>query len=88
MTNPKLVSLVITIALLASSAGQVSAGPALYGVCQTGCCSLAVACYSAAGATFGTVLAVAATPAILGCNTAFGICSAKCAAVTLPAPTL
>lgn len=64
-----------------------TAGPAAYGICQAGCSGLAVACYSAAGATFGTVVAAAATPAaILGCNAAFGACSAKCAVVAL-APT-
>lgn len=64
------------------------AGPAAYGVCQAGCAALVVACYTAAGATFGTVTAGAGTPAvILGCNTAFGTCSAKCAAVLLlPTP--
>uniref|UniRef100_A0A915HNL3 Uncharacterized protein n=1 Tax=Romanomermis culicivorax TaxID=13658 RepID=A0A915HNL3_ROMCU len=41
------------------------------------CCAGAVACYSAAGFTFGTVVASAATPVvILGCNAALGACSA------------
>ncbi|KAF8869836.1 hypothetical protein BD779DRAFT_640049 [Infundibulicybe gibba] len=44
-------------------------GPVAYGICQTGCNSLAVACYAAAGFTFGTVIAAPATPAvILACN--------------------
>jgi hypothetical protein len=68
--------------------GQSAAGPIGYGICQTGCSGLVVACYTAAGATFGTVVAAAATPAaILGCNAAFGACSAKCAVVLLtPVP--
>ncbi len=45
------------------------------------------ACYAAAGATFGTVVASAATPAaIIGCNTAFGSCMAKCSVATLLPP--
>ncbi|RPD54077.1 hypothetical protein L227DRAFT_372897 [Lentinus tigrinus ALCF2SS1-6] len=44
-----------------------------YGICQTGCNTLAVACYAAAGFTFGTVTAGAGTPAaILACNVALG----------------
>lgn len=66
---------------------QAEAGPAAYALCQGGCSTLVVACYSAAGAVFGTVLAAAAPPAIAACNTAFGACSAKCALVAL-APTL
>lgn len=47
------------------------AGLLAYGICQTGCNALAVACYTAAGATFGTVTAGAGVPAvILGCNAA------------------
>jgi hypothetical protein len=75
---------VITNLATAILFGQSAAGPVGYGICQTGCSGLVVACYTAAGATFGTVVAAAATPAaILGCNAAFGACSAKCAAVLL-----
>ena len=52
-----------------------------------GCNVLAVACYTAAGFTFGTVAAPAAPAAILGCNSALGTCSAACATVALLAPT-
>ena len=31
----------------------VDGGPLAYGICQTGCNALAVACYAAAGATMG-----------------------------------
>lgn len=34
-----------------------SAGPIAYAICQAGCSGLVVACYGAAGATFGTVVA-------------------------------
>jgi hypothetical protein len=53
-----------------------------------GCNQLAVACYAAAGFTFGTVIAAPATPAVLiGCNAVQGVCSAACAATALLAPT-
>ena len=32
------------------------AGPIAYGVCQSGCCAVAVACYGAAGAVFVRLL--------------------------------
>ncbi|KAF2175953.1 hypothetical protein K469DRAFT_608836 [Zopfia rhizophila CBS 207.26] len=64
----------------------VVAGPLAYGVCQAGCSTVVVACYAAAGATFGTIAAAAAPPAIIGCNTAYGACQATCASVLL-APT-
>lgn len=44
-----------------------------------GCNIVAVACYGAAGATFGTVAAPLAPPAILACNAALGSCMALCA---------
>jgi hypothetical protein len=46
-----------------------------------------MACYAAAGFTFGTIAFAAAPPAILACNTALGTCSAACATVALLAPT-
>ncbi|PBK78949.1 hypothetical protein ARMGADRAFT_1093628 [Armillaria gallica] len=69
-------------------APQAYAGPIAYGICQTGCNTVAVACYAAAGFTFGTVIAAPAVPAvILTCNAALGTCSAACATVALFAPT-
>ncbi|CAL1708139.1 unnamed protein product [Somion occarium] len=66
----------------------VAGGPIAYGICQTGCNTLAVACYAAAGVTFGTVVASAlAPPAIIACNAGLGTCSAACATVALLAPT-
>ncbi|KAL4252652.1 Zygote-specific protein [Abortiporus biennis] len=75
--------------LAAMSAAPVAhAGLIAYGICQTGCNTLAVACYASAGFTFGTVVASAlAPPAILACNAALGTCSAACASVALLAPT-
>lgn len=55
-----------------------------YGTCQSGCNAVAVACYAAAGFTFGTVTAGAGVPpAIAACNTALGTCMAACAVVAL-----
>ncbi|KAF9256214.1 hypothetical protein L218DRAFT_882284 [Marasmius fiardii PR-910] len=75
-----------TAVLLLVGLQEVKAGPIAYGICQTGCNIVAVACYAAAGATFGTVAAPAAPAAILGCNSALGSCSAACAATALIAP--
>ena len=50
-----------------------------------GCACLAVAGYAAAGFTFGTVVASAATPAVLvACNSGLGTCSSTCATGGLP----
>ncbi|KAF8907534.1 hypothetical protein CPB85DRAFT_1311570, partial [Mucidula mucida] len=59
----------------------ISAGPIAYGICQTpqGCNAVVVACYGAAGFTFGTVTAGWAFQPLL--------CSAACATVALFAPT-
>ncbi|KIM37591.1 hypothetical protein M413DRAFT_448389 [Hebeloma cylindrosporum] len=76
------------VAIAIASASVVQGGPIAYGICQTGCNAVVVACYSAAGATFGTVVAaIAAPPALLACNAALGTCSAACATVALLAPT-
>ncbi|TFY54996.1 hypothetical protein EVJ58_g8527 [Rhodofomes roseus] len=75
-------------ALALAVATPASAGPIAYGLCQTGCNTVVVACYAAAGFTFGTVIAAPAVPAvILGCNAALGTCAATCATVALFAPT-
>ena len=60
---------------------SVEAGPLAYGICQSVCNAGAVACYAAAGATFGTVTAGAGVPAaIVACNAALGACMAACVA--------
>ncbi|CAB9498995.1 expressed unknown protein [Seminavis robusta] len=61
--------------------GAVESGPLAYGICQTGCNGIVVACYGAAGFTFGTVTAGAGIPAALvACNTSLGACMAACVA--------
>ena len=61
-------------------------GPVGYGVCQGGCAGIVMACYGAAGYTWGATLGATAPPTIVACNAAFGACQAKCALVLL-APT-
>lgn len=73
-------------ALIATMLAHAQAGSIAYGICQSGCSTLAVACYSAAGAVFGTVLAATAPSAVMSCNAAFGSCSASCAAAFLIGP--
>ena len=62
------------------------AGPAAYGICQAGCAAVVMACYSAAGFTWGATLGVSAPASILACNAAFGTCQGACA-VAFIAPT-
>ncbi|RWR98541.1 hypothetical protein B4U79_05045, partial [Dinothrombium tinctorium] len=64
-------------------------GPLAAGICYAGCAAIVVACFSAAGFTFGTVpgAVIAATPALAACNAAFSTCMASCsAAVIAPTP--
>lgn len=61
----------------------VAAGPLGYGICQAGCSAVVMACYGAAGFTWGAVLAITAPATILACNGAFGTCQAACASVLL-----
>jgi hypothetical protein len=64
-----------------------SAGPIGYGICQAGCSAVVMACYSAAGFTWGATLGASAPATIVACNAAFGTCQAACAAVLLgPTP--
>ncbi|KAJ5059812.1 hypothetical protein PSV09DRAFT_2241425 [Bipolaris maydis] len=79
------ISLLITLITLAF-ASLASAGPAAYGLCQAGCSAVVMACYSAAGFTWGATLGASAPASIIACNTAFGTCQAACASVLL-APT-
>jgi hypothetical protein len=82
--NFLVVGLLMTTALpLLTEGGIIS-----YGICQTGCNALAVACYAAAGFTFGVPTWGAAIPAALvSCNNALGVCMTVCALVIpLPAP--
>lgn len=71
----------ILILMLVSLPILVEPGPLSYGICQTGCNTMAGACYTAAGFTFGTVTAGVGIPAVLvGCNAALGVCMAACIA--------
>jgi hypothetical protein len=79
-------SILISLLIVSLFINQTASGPILGGLCYAGCAALAVACYSAAGFTFGTVAAAAAPPAIIACNAAFGKCMAACSA-TIAAPT-
>lgn len=75
-------------AVFLSLIGVSYCGPLAYGICQTGCNAVAVACYAAGGATFGTVTAGAGIPlVILGCNSGLGVCMVGCVAAGF-APTL
>ncbi|KAH8106388.1 hypothetical protein DFH11DRAFT_1518304 [Phellopilus nigrolimitatus] len=66
---------VLTLAATAAAAlpGALG-GPLAYALCQTGCNTGVVACYAAAGFTFGTVPIVGAPAAIMGCNALLGTC--------------
>jgi len=81
-------SIITSVVALLAFTSVVSGGPVAYGICQSGRAALVCACYSTAGATFGTVVAAAATPAaVTACNAVFGACSAKCAiAFWMPTP--
>ena len=83
LLRPALIALTISAALLAN---PTRAGPVGYGICQAGCSGVVMACYAAAGFTWGATLGATAPASILACNSAFGACQAACAAVLL-APT-
>lgn len=67
---------------LISSTSTVTAIPVAAGICYAGCAAVTVACFAAAGFTFGTVSGsvIAAVPALAACNAAFGVCEAACVA--------
>ena len=79
-------SLLIALTMTALLANPSRAGPVGYGICQAGCSGVVMACYAAAGFTWGATLGATAPASILACNSAFGACQAACAAVLL-APT-
>lgn len=76
----------VALVAIAAAATQALGGPIAYGMCQTGCNVLAVACYTAAGFTFGVTI-VGAPAVIVGCNIGLGTCMGTCATVALFAPT-
>lgn len=83
-TNTAMRSPLILAAIAAVS--PAFAGPLTYALCQAACMAPVTACYSAAGCVFGTVFAAGASPAILACNAAQGVCYAGCAAISLSTP--
>ena len=79
--------LVVAIILSFGSAdGGILAKMAAYGICQTGCNAVWVACVAAAGGIAGvTTGAAGAGEAIKACSCAQGVCMAACiAAGALP----
>lgn len=69
------------LTLLAGCSVPIMAGPVGYGICQAGCSGVVMACYGAAGFTWGATLGATAPATVVACNTAFGSCQAACAAV-------
>ena len=78
----------MALSVLTLMAGQSHAGLLSYGLCQTGCNTVWVACCAAAGTTAGVATGGLAVPAaVLACNIAQGSCMAICAAILLtPTP--
>ncbi|EME44998.1 hypothetical protein DOTSEDRAFT_115905, partial [Dothistroma septosporum NZE10] len=54
------------------------AGSAAYDICQTGCVGVVMACYGAAGFTWGATLGTTAPASLLACNAGYGACQAAC----------
>src|SRR5882762_1050385 len=75
--SPALLTIFVTLSLFTDHGCVIT---------TEGCNGLAVACYAAAGFTFGVTI-VAAPPAIMACNFGLGTCMATCATVGLLAPT-
>ena len=74
--NMKTMSLLLLVVLLSPAQG----GPVAYGLSQTGCNAVWVACVSGAGGVAGVSTGGAGIPAaISACNTAQRICMATCA---------
>lgn len=76
------------VVVLAMFIQITQSGPLAYGICQTGCNAVWVACVAAAGGVAGVSTGGIAVPAaILACNAAQGTCMAACVAAGL-LPTL
>jgi hypothetical protein len=73
----------VSVLLAATLSATATAGPIGYGICQAGCASVVMACYAAAGATWGATLGATAPATAIACNSAYGTCQAACAAVLL-----
>ncbi|KAK3203648.1 hypothetical protein GRF29_106g229777 [Pseudopithomyces chartarum] len=84
---PPTMRLLLTTTVLLAINGVAHAGPIGYGICQAGCAAVVMACYGAAGFTWGATAGATAPASIVACNSAFGTCQAACAAVLLgPTP--
>lgn len=83
----RLLTISTTAAALFVMAATTDAGPVGYAICQAGCASIVMACYSAAGFTWGATLGATAPATVIACNAAYATCQAACAAVALvPTP--
>ena len=79
---------VMKIIIMFALFNTAHSGPLAYGICQSGCNAVWVACVAAAGGVAGVSTGGAAVPAaILACNAAQGVCMAGCVAAGL-SPTL
>ncbi|KAI5818345.1 hypothetical protein BZA77DRAFT_306718 [Pyronema omphalodes] len=76
----------VTVAALLFGS-SVTAGPLAYAACQAGCATVVMACYSAAGFTWGATLGATAPATVIACNSAYASCQTVCATVGLFAPT-
>ena len=81
-------STILYVVFVFAILNMCAAGPIGVGICYAGCAGLTVACFSAAGFTFGKVdgTEIVAVPALAACNSAFAACEAACMAM-LVAPT-
>ncbi len=79
---------IVVLLLMTMTLHQAQAGLLAYGICQTGCNAVWVACVAAAGGTAGATTGGVGVPAaILACNAAQGVCMAACVAAGLsPTP--
>lgn len=76
-----LLTTLLTTTLLTSA--PVFAGPVSYAACQAGCAGIVMACYAAAGFTWGATLGATAPASIIACNSAYAGCQSVCAGLTL-----
>ena len=85
----KFLSIMILLTLIGGLfVNETDGGILAYGICQTGCNSVWVACVAAAGGTAGVTTGGIGVPAaIVACNAAQGVCMAACVAAGLtPTP--
>ena len=87
MANKSHILMMVLLVCGSINVPEVEGGPAAYGICQTGCNTVWVACVAGAGGTAGVSTGGVGVPAaIAACNTAQGVCMAACIAAGL-APT-